>query len=329
MGPLISRITLRFIKYTAVVLLLGCAAAGAQYLRLHDFGPRPTAQVSNADLTENVKFVDANGLRFAYIEAGTGPLVLLLHGYPETARSWKAVQNQLAAKGYRSVAVFMRGFAPSALGTDYSVRTLGQDVASLIDALGEDRAIVVGHDWGAIAAYEAAFIAPEKISHLVALSIPHPRGVQPSFELLSKASHFLYYQLPTAERLVWSDNFSHIRRIYDAWSPDFAMPEEEFDTMKRTLEVPGVIAATLGYYHAFAANGEDNGEMGPSDDITVPTLVIAGDRDGAVVLDGFKQAQSAFTGGYTFELLEGIGHFPQTEQPQRVADLILGFVDAN
>ncbi len=322
-----SLIALRLLKFILVVVLVGVLIGAVQYLRLHDFGAQPLAKSSGPELTEGVEFVQANGVQFAYIEASTGPLVLLLHGYPETARSWKAVQDQLAAEGYRTVAIFMRGYAPSSLGADYSVRTLGQDVTALIEALGEQSAIVVGHDWGAIAAYEAAFIAPEKVSHLITLSIPHPRGITPSFELLKKASHFLYYQLPSAERLVWSDDFSHIRRIYEAWSPGFEMPEDEFEDMKRTMRVPGVIAATLDYYHAFSENGEDNAEMGPTDDIIVPTLVIAGDNDGASVLDNYARAETAFTGGYTFALLKNTGHFPQTEQPRQVVDLVLDFLN--
>lgn len=317
------RITL---KTVGLVLFILCIGAVIQFVRLHDFGSRPQALIDNQHLNAGVTFTEANSLRFGYIEKGEGPLVLLLHGFPETARSWKQVQNHLSAKGYRTVAVFMRGYAPTALAPNYSVRSMGEDVVALIKALGEEQATIVGHDWGASAAYEAAFVAPDTISNLVTISIPHPRGTQPSMALLRRAPHFVYYQLPSADRLVWSHDFSHIRRIFKAWSPEFDMPEEDFVDIRKTMEVPGVIEATLGYYHALIANGKDNAELTATDDIVVPTLVMVGDADGAVGLDGFRDAESAFTGPYAFERLDGVGHFPQIEAPKRVADLIADFI---
>ena len=142
----------RILKFIGLITIILCLGVGIQFLRLHDLGARPEVQVDTAYLNEGVQFVEANGLRFGYIEEGSGPLILLLHGYPETARSWRPVQIQLAANGFRTVAVFMRGYAPTALASDYSVRSLGQDAIALIRALGEETATVVGHDWGASAA---------------------------------------------------------------------------------------------------------------------------------------------------------------------------------
>src|SRR5580658_10060075 len=107
-------------------------------------------------------FVEANGVRFAYFEEGKGPLVLLLHGFPDTPHTWDAVRPAVAAAGYRAVTPFLRGYAPTSVPADgaYDAETLGRDVVALIDALGERRAVVVGHDWGAAAAYSAATLAP-------------------------------------------------------------------------------------------------------------------------------------------------------------------------
>ncbi len=312
---------------TAVLLIVVVTAV--QSFRLLDFGAKPDFIVDQAALAQDVQFIEANGLRFGYLESGEGPLVLLLHGYPETARSWHEVQADLADSGFRTVAVFMRGYAPTSAASDYSVRSLGQDVVSLIEAFGENEAIVVGHDWGASAAYEAAFTAPEKVSHLVALSIPHPKGTQPSLGLFLVAPHFLYYQLPTAERLVWSNDFDHIRTIFKTWSPGFDMPEGEFNNIRNTLQTPDGIAGPMAYYHAVAANGAGNADIQPTSEITVPTLVIAGDSDGTVNLDGFSNAEPAFTGPYSFEVLDGVGHFPQVEQPRKVAAAIRDFVLRN
>ena len=108
--------------------------------------------------------IAANGVTFAYLTEGKGPLVLLLHGFPDTAHSWDRVIPALAAAGYRVVAPFMRGYHPTQIPADgqYDTDTLGRDALALISALGEEKAIVVGHDWGASAAYSAATLGPEQ-----------------------------------------------------------------------------------------------------------------------------------------------------------------------
>src|SRR5213078_1539062 len=98
---------------------------------------------------DDIRTVEANGLRFAYLEQGSGPLVLLLHGFPDTAHTWDRALAELARGGYRAVAPFMRGYFPTAIPSDgrYDADTLGRDALALIEALGEESAVVVGHDW--------------------------------------------------------------------------------------------------------------------------------------------------------------------------------------
>ena len=137
---------MRWVRRFLVLLVVLAAGALAATLWMGlEFGEQPTQALTPAS---DVKFVDANGIHFAYIEEGSGPLVLLFHGYPETARSWSVVQHRLAAAGYRVVAPYMRGYPPSGFAADgnYSVATLGQDVVALIDVLGEQQAVIVGHD---------------------------------------------------------------------------------------------------------------------------------------------------------------------------------------
>ena len=114
-------------------------------------------------MTPNV--IRANGVHFAYLDAGQGPLVLCLHGFPDTAWSFVPLLERLAAAGYRAVAPFMRGYPPSgpAPDGDYRVITLGRDALALIEVLGAQRAVLVGHDWGAAATYIAAALAPERV----------------------------------------------------------------------------------------------------------------------------------------------------------------------
>src|ERR1700690_4202016 len=132
-------------------------------------------------MADAIHFVDANGLKFAYLEEGSGPLVLLLHGFPDTAHTWDDLRPRIAAKGYRVVSPFMRGYRPSGIpDRDADQETLARDALALIDALGEKSAAVVGHDWGAAAAYGAAALDPGRVNKLISVGIPHPATLRPT-----------------------------------------------------------------------------------------------------------------------------------------------------
>lgn len=314
----------RLLKWFLV--LAGLAIAAAFWMGL-EFGPRPAESIKPLVVAPDVRFVNANGIRFAYLEAGKGPLVLLFHGYPETARSWAAVQRKVAAAGYRVVAPFMRGYPPTspAPDGDYGAATLGKDVIALIDALGAKDAAVVGHDWGALAVYSAVAQKPEKIRKLVTIAIPHARGIGRDLKVFVEAPHFLYYQMPWARRLVWSKDFAHIERIYAHWAPTFNPPAKELEDIKATLRAPGAVESALGYYRSLFRGDSAEAERAAQSTVAVPTLIIAGISDGAVNIKRFDQARPAFTGDYVFVALDGVGHFPQLEAPDRVADAIVAF----
>jgi pimeloyl-ACP methyl ester carboxylesterase len=131
---------------------------------------------------DDVRFVQANGLRFGYLESGSGPLVLLVHGFPDTAHTWDATRAVLAGAGFRAVAPFTRGYAPTEVPAQeaYDSDTLGRDLLAIIPALGAQSAVIVGHDWGASAAYSAAGIEPAAVRLLVTLAIPHPASITPT-----------------------------------------------------------------------------------------------------------------------------------------------------
>jgi pimeloyl-ACP methyl ester carboxylesterase len=317
---------MRWVRRFVILLVVLAAGAVAATLWMGlEFGDQPTQALTPAS---DVKFVDANGIHFAYLEEGTGPLVLLMHGYPETARSWAVVQHKLAAAGYRVVAPYMRGYPPSGFAADgnYSVATLGQDITALIDALGESKAIVVGHDWGASAAYAAATAHPEKVTALVTIAIPHARAFAGDPTLFLSAPHFVYYQAPWSERLVWSRDFAHIDSIYRQWaSPTYTPTREVLDDIKSTLRAPGAVQGALSYYWGlFKAGGLDPkaGER----TISVPSLVIAGADDGAVKSDRFAKARGAFLARYEYVEIPNAGHFPQLEAGDKTADAIIAFL---
>ncbi|MEM9725649.1 MAG: alpha/beta hydrolase [Pseudomonadota bacterium] len=320
---------MRVLRWAAVALVtISTALIATLWSTGHELGPRRAVDMTARSAPSDIAFIEANGVRFGYLSEGRGPLVLLFHGYPETLHSWRAVQRRLAAAGYRAVAVGMRGYPPSEAADDYAVAALGRDVVALIDAFGARRAAIVGHDWGASAVYEAAFIAPEKIAALVGMSVPHPLGIE-GFDVIGEAPHFLYYQSPFAERLVWSHDFQHVRDIYALWAPTFETPDAEVQNVIAAFEQPGAIDAALAYYRALFWNGDDNRRLGPSDVLSTPALVIAGDRDGAAPLALFEKAAPAFIGPYTPLTLRDVGHFPQLEAPGAVADAMIAFFAAH
>ena len=149
---------------------------------------------------EELKYVEANGITFALSgRRAKGRWSSCFHGYPENRPAVGLPCNRaIAGAGYRVVAPFTRGYPPTTASDtgDYSVRALGQDALALIDALGEESAILIGHDWGASTVYEATTANPSKVTKLVALSVPHARAVADDPAIFLEAPHFLYYQLP-------------------------------------------------------------------------------------------------------------------------------------
>ncbi|HEX3343528.1 MAG TPA: alpha/beta hydrolase [Polyangiaceae bacterium] len=256
-------------------------------------------------------FVDANGVRFAYLEEGAGPLVLLLHGFPDTPQTWDAVRPAVAALGYRAVTPFLRGYFPTAIPTDgaYDADTLGRDVLALIEALGAERAIVVGHDWGAAAGYAAAALGPERLARLVTVGIPHPASVRPSPRLLWTVRHFFTLKLPWAAARARANDFAEIDALWRRWSPAWRVPPGETDAVKEVFRHPGSLNAALGYYRALRPTLPASHRKR----IAVPTVSFAGTDDN-VDPAMFDRAASWFTGGYEVVRVPG-GHFMHREHP--------------
>ena len=258
------------------------------------------------------KFIDAGGLRFAYLEAGTGPLVLLVHGFPDTAYTWDATMTALAAAGYRAVAPFTRGYHPTAIPADgaYDTDTLGTDVVALIDALGGEPAIVIGHDWGASAAYAAAALAPHKVRLLVTVAIPHPASIRPTPKLAWIMRHFVTLRSRNAAAKLRDRDGALVDELVRRWSPAWKdIPPAETARFKAILREPGVAEATLGYYRALTLR------LPPSlrRPITVPTIAFAGVHD-HVAPRAFEKARNRFTASYEVVQVPG-GHFMHREHP--------------
>jgi pimeloyl-ACP methyl ester carboxylesterase len=284
-------------------------------------------------MPQTPRHLSANGLRFAYYEQGSGPLVLLLHGFPDTPETWSEIQPQLAAAGYRVVAPFMRGYSPSEAPADgnYSAFQLGKDVLALIEALGESQAIVIGHDWGAFAAYAAANINPQRIHKLVTLAIPHPGTLQFNLRTLVKAPHFITFQFGQwAVARLQRNKFAEVEAIYRRWSPNWHFTDTDLAPVRLSLGAPGGVKAVLGYYWSFRRDvidpqGAETRRLlqAPT---TVPTLTFFGETDGALDQDNIDTTRKYFTGSYELVRVPVAGHFLHREAPQVFLDKTLAFI---
>jgi pimeloyl-ACP methyl ester carboxylesterase len=270
-------------------------------------------------MADELHFVDANGLRFAYLEEGTGPLVLMLHGFPDTPHTWDDLRSRIAAKGYRAVSPFMRGYHPTAIpDRDADQETLARDALALVDALGASEAIVIGHDWGASAAYGAAALGPERVKKLFVLAIPHPATLKPTLKKLWGVRHFAVYKLPGAPERFARNDFAALPEICRRWSPSWRPDPNEFDPVRASFSNRASLNAAFGYYRKLSPIPSASLKAR----ITVPTVVFAGLDDPIAEPADYRGAARMFAGDYIVEEVDG-GHFMHREHPDAFAERLL------
>jgi pimeloyl-ACP methyl ester carboxylesterase len=267
------------------------------------------------------RFIEANGLRFGFLEWGEGPTVLLFHGFPDTAHSWEQIAPGLAAAGFRVIAPFLRGYAPSAMpDRDTNSRTLGEDVLALVAAFG-GKASVIGHDWGAEAVYAAASLASGQIERLVTVGVPHRANLRFTPVLVWGIRHFITLTVPGAEDRFARDDFAEVDVLCRRWSPTWKFGPADLEPVKNAFAAPGCAHAALGYYRA-AAFRLPNFMRTP---IAIPTLAIAGLDDPNLALAAYERPRAQFKGSYEVKGIRG-GHFCHRESPQAFLDAVLPFL---
>lgn len=306
--------------------------------------------------------VRTNGIDMHFVEGGAGPLVVLCHGFPELSYSWRHQVAALASAGYRAVAPDQRGYGDTSRPDDvqtYDIIHLTDDLLGLLDALEEERAVFVGHDWGAPVVWNLALRAPKRVRAVVGMSVPYvPRSERPPTEIWKAVFtdhwfYILYFQEPgVADADLARDPAKTMRRFLCAISGDgtglgsLSGPRDERGMVDRLPEpagLPGwltqedvdhyaaVFARTgftggLNWYRNFDRNWERTAELAGAR-IEVPALFIAGTGDPVLRMvppDRMGQWVTDLRGTL---LLPGAGHWVQQERPDEVNAALLGFLD--
>jgi pimeloyl-ACP methyl ester carboxylesterase len=268
----------------------------------------------------------AGGQAFRFSDTGEGPLVVLLHGFPDVPQSWDTVRDQLNAAGYRTVVPYLRGYHPATFSDrGFKASDLAEDLPLLLDALGESSAVVVGHDWGSAIAYGAATAYPERVDKVVIVGIPHPLTLKPTLSAARDGRHFVYFKLPWAGLTARAFDLKLVDRLYRRWAPHWDGPEREASVADavETLRDKRVLRAALRYYKALNPLARLFRRK-----ITVPGLIVGGSDDPPVFQRGFAATPERFTASCDVRILDGAGHWPHREQEAAFVAALLEFLRA-
>ena len=290
-----------------------------------------------------LRFIKTDTIRLAYEESGpkTGVPLLLVHGWPDSPRTWDAVLPMLHSAGYRTIAPYLRGYGPSrfrdrVLGRN--PRRTGQPVAfakdmlDLADGLGVKRFQYVGHDWGARTGYALAALAPERLRSLTAIAVPFEPGKAkpPKFP---QAQAFWYQWLlctKPGETKFREDPVAFGKAQWDAWSPQGWYTKGELTEAAKSWAGDDFVDVVLHSYRSRWGHAEQDpayaarqGKFEATRTLHTPTLLLHGTADGCELEETTEGAERFFTGAYRRVLLDGVGHFPQRESPEDTAGVIL------
>jgi len=323
------------------------------------------AQMQTKSNTPELRYIESNGIRLRIAELGEGPLVLLVHGWPESWYSWRHQLSALAAAGYRAVAPDMRGYGksdkPAAVG-DYDIQHVTADLVGILDALGEKSAILIGHDWGAIVTWNAMLLHPQRFTALVAMSVPYTgRGPASVTQTLQRTygdnfNYILYFQEPgVAEQEFDADPRAILSRLYlspsspreapvitvrkraaGGWIARLGAPKglpswlTEADLNYYVAEFTAAgFRGGINYYRNFQRNWETTPQLSGAT-LSAPVLFIAGEKDVVIrgaTAEGLKAAmQSAVPGLREVKLLADTGHWVQQERATETNAAILQFL---
>lgn len=291
-----------------------------------------------------MKFVDTSLLRIGYEEwnpAGARTVVLV-HGWPDSPRTWSGVAPRLADAGWRVLAPALRGFSPTRFLHAHTPRSgqlaaLGRDLLEFINALGLRQPALVGHDWGARAVANACGLQAGVASRLALLSVGYGTNAPDQTISLAQARNYWYHwymATPRGERTLHEDRRAFTRMMWDTWAPAGWYAGAEFDASAAAFDNDDWPQVVLhSYRHRWGhAPGDpryaaDEAALNPAPVLAVPTLVLHGAADSCNHPDTSAGKERFFSGPYRRVLLDGVGHFPQREAPEPVAAALLQFLN--
>jgi len=273
---------------------------------------------------------EGRGARFASV--GEGTPVVLLHGFPDGPESWSATATALADAGHRAIVPFLRGYHPDTIAPAraYGRAEFAADAVHLLDALGIESAVFVGHDWGAAYVWAVLGAHPERVRAVAPIAIPHPACLRPSPQLVWGVRHFWYFKAPRSDERAARDDFAYVEGLYRRWSPDWHGPERD-ESIRRVKEMfadPRVLHEALQYYRDLSFRPD------PASDFRAacPGLLVAGTDDFDGNLGPYEASLARFGAPAELLTVDGAGHWPHREgEAEFIAALIslVGSVSGN
>ncbi len=289
--------------------------------------------------TIEILSLEHEGMYFTARAAGEGPLVLMLHGFPDDFHSFDAQIEAIAAQGYRVVAPMMRGYESSSCSPRdlYHLIHLASDVFAWMKLLKARQCHLIGHDWGALTAYVAVALQPKKFVSLTTLAIPHLRrglqGVVGVPAQLVKSAYILLMQFQKAsELIVERDDYAFIETLWRRWSPTWQFTQADIDQVKSTFRAEGVTHAATQYYRCLlqplSLSTQQSWRL-LTRRVSVPTLALTGEQDGCMdsrLYDSLMREQD-FEKGLQVRKIANVGHFLHREAPDEVNAMILDWLN--
>lgn len=282
---------------------------------------------------------EIDGLHVEWLEAGSGPVAICLHGFPDSAHTWRPLLTDLAAAGYRAVAPWTRGYAPTGIPADglYQAGRRARDACLLHEMLsGDGEGVLIGHDFGSGAANIAASMEPDRWSKVVMMSVP-PYGRMAAaffdYAQIRRSSYMFFFQHPLSEMVVPHDDWAFIRGLWHDWSPGLSevAAAPHIAHFVESAAGEGRLDAILGYYRATFQpdrrspdyeHWEAAGQTPPPQ----PTLYLHGSDDGCISAEHAADLVDELAPGSRVEIFDGLGHFLHAEDPARVNGAIVEFV---
>lgn len=275
-----------------------------------------------------------NGIRMHYVSQGSGPLIVLLHGFPEFWYSWRLQIPFLAELGYTVVAPDLRGYNDSDKPrTGYDVPNLLRDIVGLIKGLGQEKAIIVGHDWGGALAWSFATSYPQMTERLIVLNAPHPGALLRELrnpQQLRKSWYIFALQIPVLPEYILGRNHAKAieRMIYGAAVQKEAFPSYVLARYREAMNKPGALRASISYYRALFRNPFHPGGSNLKAQITSPTLLIWGEQD--IALDiSLTRGLERWVPDIQVRRIPDSGHWVQQEKPELVNQWLAEFLQSS